>query len=161
MGAVACRGVLGVSTLAGLGALSACGTGPVELDAPDLSPADATTCRQLLDALPETVADQPRREISPEEALGAAWGDPAITLVCGVGTPAGFDDVAVCTSVNGVDWYLPEEQLEEGGDLTMTAVKRAVYVEVRLPEDYFPPATTLADLAPAITATVPATGTCY
>ena len=131
---------------------------PVRLKAvPRTVPA---VCTELLARLPAAVADQGRRGVSPRGAPGAAWGDPAITLVCGVEEPPGFDDVASCLTVNGVDWYIPTEQLEAQGDLTMTAVNRQVSVEVRLPAAYFPPATTLVDLARPVRQSIPATGAC-
>lgn len=147
-------------TTVALVALAGCGTGPVALDAPDLDGATARTCDALVEALPETVADQPAREVSPADVPGAAWGDPPIELVCGVPRPEGFDRVSTCTTVNDVDWFVPEEQLDRRGDLTMTVVNREVYVEVRLPEEHWPPATTLADLADAVRESVPATGAC-
>ena len=118
-------------------------------------------CSELLARLPVAVADQGRREVTPPDVPGAAWGDPPITLVCGVEEPAGFDDVASCLTVNGVDWYVPTEQLEAQGDLTMTTVNRRVSVEVQLPAAYFPPAATLADLARPVRRSIPATGHCF
>jgi hypothetical protein len=133
--------------------------GPVALDVPaGKVPAACTT---LLARLPAAVADQGRRDVTPPGAPGAAWGDPAITLVCGVDKPAGFNDVASCLTVDGVDWYIPTKQLEANGDLTMTTVKRAVSVEVQLPAAYFPPATALADLARPVRRSIPASGHCF
>ena len=74
--------------------------------------------------------------------------------------PDGFDRTSICTTVDDVDWYVPEAQLEQQGDLVMTLVNREQYVEVRMPAEYWPPATTLADLGPAVS-TLPATGSCY
>ena len=112
--------------------------------------------------LPAAVADQGRRQVVPQGAPGAAWGaDPPITLVCGVEEPAGFTSVATCLTVSGVDWYIPTEQLEAQGDLTMTTVNREVSVEVRLPAAHFPPATALADLARPVRRSIPATDECF
>jgi hypothetical protein len=133
--------------------------GPVALDVPPGKPPAA--CRELLARLPVALADQGRRDIAPSDAAGAAWGDPPITLVCGVGVPAGFDDVASCLTVSGVDWYIPTAQLEAQGDLTMTTVNREVSVEVHLPAAYFPPATALADLARPVKRSIPASGHCF
>jgi hypothetical protein len=36
----------------------------------------------------------------------------------------------------------------------MTTVGRAEYVEVQVPADYFPPANTMVDLAPAVKQTI-------
>ena len=74
--------------------------------------------------LPDRVADQPRRE-TKGNPLGAAWGDPAIVLRCGVGTPEGYDQFAACQVVNGLDWFVPEEQIEDqGADVVMTTIGR-------------------------------------
>ena len=134
-------------------------TGPVALDLPAGEVPEA--CTELAARLPAAVADQGRRDVTPADAAGAAWGDPAITLVCGVDEPAGFDDVATCLTVNGVDWYVPTEQLEAQSDLTMTVVNREVAVEVELPAAYFPPATALADLSGPVEESIPATDECF
>ena len=138
-----------------------CGSGAVPVE--DTAPQGraATACGDLVDDLPPQVADQAVREVSPADAPAAAWGDPAIVLRCGVDVPSGFTDTSTCTTVDGVDWYIPEAQLQAGGDLTMTSVNRDVSVEVELPEEYFPPATALADLAPAVSGATEATGECF
>ncbi len=143
-------------------ALAGCGQGAVRLDAPTPRSSDRAACRALLDDLPVEVADQPQRDTEPAEGLGAAWGDPPIVLTCGGPAPAGFDRASSCTTVNGVDWYLPEEQLQAGevSDVTMTTVNRAQHVEVRMPAEYWPPATTLVDLSAAVSEHTEATGRC-
>jgi Protein of unknown function (DUF3515) len=156
--------VWGVAACSG-GATDASSTQDLPADAPvplDVPPGKAApACRELLARLPAAVADQGRRDVSPADAPGAAWGSPPITLVCGVDEPAGFDDVASCLTVNGVDWYIPPDQLEAEGDLTMTTVYRKVAVRVHLPAEYFPPATTLADLARPVRQSIPATDACF
>jgi hypothetical protein len=134
--------------------LAGCGSGPVEVHPPRLSAKAAATCASLVEDLPDTVADQQRREVSPDGAAGAAWGDPAIVLTCGVGEPDGYVPEGPCTVVDDVDWYIPEEQLLADGDadLTMTTLFRRVNVEVLLPRDYWPPATALADLSKVVAA---------
>ena len=133
----------------------------VSLDAPALSGADARACAELVEALPEQVADQSRREVDAGAGYGAAWGDPAIELRCGVPVPEGFDDVAACQTVNGVDWYVPEsQQTGRPEDIIMTAVGRATYVEVRLPERYWPPPTAMVDLGTAVKRTIPSVQPC-
>jgi hypothetical protein len=133
--------------LAGVLAAGCGGQGPVRIDAAPPSRADDQPCRELLESLPETVADLPARDVEPADAWGAAWGDPAVVLMCGSEPPAGFGRTSACTSVNGVDWYIPQEQIEGGGDITMTTVDRAQYVRVELPAEHFPPAAAMADLA--------------
>lgn len=122
----------------------------VSVDAPRVSGADARACSELVDQLPSRVADQRRRDADPGDGYAAAWGDPAIELRCGVPSPDGFDKFSACQRVNGVDWFVPESQLTgKPADITMTTVGRVPRVEVSLPEDYWPPANAMADLATA------------
>jgi hypothetical protein len=106
-------------------------------------------------ALPDRVADQDRRKVDAGGGYAAAWGDPAIELRCGVPHPRGLDRFSTCQVTNGVGWFIPESQIQgRPVPITMTTVGRAENVEVRLPRDYFPPAAAMADLAPAIKATI-------
>jgi hypothetical protein len=142
-------------------ALSACGSGSVPVETPDLTGDAARTCRALLEALPATVDGQPRRQVDPEGAYAAAWGDPAIVLRCGVRQHPEFDDFATCQETNGVGWFVPEDQISgEPGPITMTTIGREHTVEVRLPETRWPPANTMVDLAEAIKATIREVDTC-
>jgi hypothetical protein len=113
---------------------------------------EAAACERLVDALPGTVADEERQEVEDSaSATAAAWGDPAIVLRCGVGEPASFDQFSTCQIVNGVAWYIPDEQITgSAADITMTTIGRKPGVEVAIPADYFPPAATMVDLAPAL-----------
>ena len=149
--------VLGAALL-----LAGCSDDTVAVDAAAPAEQDREACRALLDALPELVADQERRTVEPEDAWGAAWGDPAIVLTCGGPEPSGFKRISTCTTVNGVDWFTPEEQLDSPDpvELTMTTVNREQYVEVRMPAEYWPPATTLADLSDAVSRSIEPTGSC-
>ncbi len=148
VGAVACLGLL--AALA-----TGCGSGKVEVDSPELSDADARTCRKLVDALPNAVSDELRRPVEPEDAYGAAWGDPAIVLRCGVPVPDGFDKFATCQVANDVAWFVPESQIEDqGADVVMTTVGRTLNVEVQVPDRYRPPAAAMVDLAGPIKRTI-------
>ena len=71
-----------------------------------------------------------------------------------MGEPEGYVPEGPCTVVDGVGWYIPEEQLDANGgaDLTMTTLFRQVDVEVSLPKEYWPPATALADLSKVVAA---------
>ena len=106
-------------------------------------------------ALPDTVADQPRRRVEANGGFAAAWGDPAIVLRCGVPAPKGFDRFSTCQVTNGVGWYIPDSQIQgERVDVLMTTVGRRQNVEVAIPSDYFPPATAMVDLATAVKRTI-------
>jgi hypothetical protein len=127
----------------------------VSVEAPAASGAAARACAALLEAVPATVDDQPRRAVDAGKGFAAAWGDPAIELRCGVPRPEALDRFAACQDVNGVGWFIPEsQQTGRPVAITMTTVGRAQNVEVRIPEDYFPPANTMVDLAAAVKRTI-------
>ena len=103
-----------------------------------------------MDDVPHRVSERARRE-TKGSPLGAAWGDPAIVLRCGVGTPEGYEPSSPCQRVNGVDWFVPEDQLDDqGSDVLLTTIGRKPAVEVEVPSDYRPPDAVMVDLADAI-----------
>ena len=140
----------GVAASACLLLLAGCGgSGSVTIDSPDVTGAERTACEHFLAALPAELAGQKSRTVTPADALGAAWGDPAFTVTCGVGVPQGFDRLAGCTQVNGVGWFVPEDEAHGGRDATFTAVGYRPRVALRVPADYQPEggAAALAQLA--------------
>jgi hypothetical protein len=150
-----------VSVLGPVALLGGC-SDAVQVDAPEPAADDRAACRALLAAVPDNVADQPARAVEPDSAWGAAWGDPPIVLTCGGPPPKAFDRTSSCTTVNDVDWFIPEEQLDDPSpsEVTMTVVYRRPTVTVQLPGDYWPPATTLADLSAAVAGNTQRDGSC-
>lgn len=144
-----------LTALAALAVLTGCG-GSVGIDDPvGLDEKQTTACAALVDALPDTLADEPRRDVSPDDALGAAWGDPAYVVTCGSPEPADYDPFAQCQEVNGVDWFVPEEQFEidrQSEDVTLTTIGRTPRMSVTVPGGYRPDgvAAALAELAEPI-----------
>ena len=125
------------------------GCGAVDLHDSNVSSAERTACRALVEDLPHRVSDRSRREA--EGDLGAAWGDPAIVLRCGVGTPDGYRPTSPCQRADGVDWFVPEDQIShQDEDVVMTTVGRTPRVEVTVPAEYRPPEAAMVDLAGAI-----------
>ena len=112
---------------------------------PTPSPAVRQQCAAVMADLPATVLDQPRRTVEPG-TLSAAWGDPTITLKCGVEKPPGLGDASECFEVNGVGWFAEEA---EGGYL-FTTIGRSAYVQVGVPTEYAPEANALVDVAEAV-----------
>lgn len=134
-------------------ALGACSSTP-EVDTPDLSPADRAACEALVADLPDTLAGQDRRDVEPADALGAAWGDPAYVLSCGVAEPSDYEPTAECSVIAGVGWYVPDDELRDPTeDAGAIALSLSPYVEVEVPADYRTDGIdrALADLAPALT----------
>lgn len=116
---------------------------------PEPSPdaAGRSVCAGLIANLPTTVMDGTRRTTKPGE-LTAAWGDPPITVRCGVAAPPGLTAASECLEVDGVGWFA--EQVE--GGMLYTTIGRAVFVEVGVPTHYAPEAGALVDLAAAVQA---------
>jgi hypothetical protein len=129
-------------------AVAGCGQGPVEIDAPELSAADARACRDFVADLPDTLAGQKSDETSGDTQYGAAWGDPPIVLTCGVG-PLDLSDVPPCSQVDGVGWLVPTDETGGDRDATFTADGYRPRVRLEVPKDYLPEggAAALADLA--------------
>ncbi len=131
----------------------ACG-GPVEIASPTLSGSDLAACTAFVDALPATLAGEERREVEPPDALGAAYGDPAIVVTCGVDPPDGFDRLtSSCEVANGVGWYVPPEQFDDqSADVTLTTPGFRPVVQVDVPGSYRPdsPAAAIAELAAGV-----------
>ena len=115
-------------------------------------------CAALTKALPQSLDNENRRGTSPSSPLTAAWGDPAITLRCGVPVPQilrpgskTYDPTAEEGYFNGVAWLI-----EKTGDgYRFTAAQRAVYVEVDVPNAYSPQTSAVIDLSPAVIKAIP------
>jgi hypothetical protein len=160
----ATRGSGGVRALGGLAAVAMLavgltGCGPVEIETHDLDAADREACEAFVADLPDVLADEDRVEVSPDDALGAAYGDPAITVTCGVPAPEGFDLTAQCQLVSGVGWYVPPEQFDDPDtDAVVSAAGNEPVVQVVVPggdDRGDVAAAVMAELAPLVKAHLP------
>jgi hypothetical protein len=141
--AVVCLGVL----------LAGCGKEPVSIPTVPLGAADRAACARVVNALPAEVAGQSRRKTQPAEALGGAWGDPAIVAQCGVPVPAGFTRTSPCQTADGVGWYVPEDEFADAAaDITIATVGYRPIVQVTIPAKYRPSglAAAMVELAPMV-----------
>jgi len=136
--------------LALVASLGGCADEPITLDSPGVTAANLAACNAFLDDLPKRLAGHERRKVNPANALGRAWGDPAIIVRCGVDVPPEFDEFAHCEVANDVGWFVPEEQIaDQDADATLTAVGYRPVVSVEVPADDRPEgaAAALAELA--------------
>jgi hypothetical protein len=141
--------------------LSGCGGDEVDVRPTGVTGADREACISLVKALPRHVSDQSARTVTGETEVGAAWGDPAVVLRCGVGRPAGYTKFAACQTANGVDWFVPDEAMQDqGADVRMTTIGRSPSVEVLVPAEDRPPVAAMVDLAPTIKAHTRVTRRC-
>jgi hypothetical protein len=129
------RGV--VASAAACGVLAGC-SGTITIDDHDLSDADRAACEALVADLPRTLAGEDRVGVEPADALGAAWGGQApYVLTCGVPEPEGYEPTAECNVIEGVGWYVPEDQLtDQAEDATPVALSRTPLVEVLVPAEH-------------------------
>ena len=126
--------------------------GEVEVQPTEVTAAQRTACTALVKALPDRISDQDRRETSGNP-LGAAWGDPAIVLRCGVPTPKGYNQFASCQTVNDLDWFVPDKTSEDQSlDVVLTTIGREPRVELVVPAEYRPPVAAMVDIGDAIKA---------
>ncbi|HEV7657769.1 MAG TPA: DUF3515 domain-containing protein [Mycobacteriales bacterium] len=96
---------------------------------PALSAAAQQSCQELIAALPTDLGDIPARPVDSSSPYVAAWGDPAITLRCGVARPPSFIATADVQQINGVSWFAERR----GSTTAWVVVDRPVYVEVLVP----------------------------
>ena len=118
-----------------------CGDDPVRIDAPDLSGADAAACKAFVADLPDTLDGKERVDVTGDTAYGAAWGDPAIVLTCGVGVPDGLTDSSTCVQMDTTGWFVPDRVLlsdDDSLDVTTTELNYRPRVELVVPGDYRP-----------------------
>jgi len=125
-------------------------SGPVAMQARPLPEAAATACRALLTALPGTLRDRARREVTAGTDQNAAYGHPPLTIACGTPLPS-YPPETTLAVVSGVCWYVQGER--------WTTVDRSVPVTVEVPEAYGPGGQWVVDLAPAIVGALPVAAT--
>jgi len=89
-----------------------------------------SSCRALIAALPgQLVEGVQRRPVSGDADRTAAWGDPPVTLQCGVPLP---DQTVTPVTIDS----LPLVTVERGPQVTYTTQNRAVNATVTVPKTY-------------------------
>jgi Protein of unknown function (DUF3515) len=124
-------------------------TGPVTMPARPLDERQATVCRALLARMPEAVRDRQRRQVTSGPEQNAAFGDPAITVVCGGETPS-FAPTETVYPLSEVCW------VADSAGIKWTTVDREVPVVVTVPAGYDSPGQWVTAFSGPISATIPA-----
>ena len=96
---------------------------------PALSAGQQRACQELISALPTDLGDLPARPVDSPSPYVAAWGEPAVTLRCGIARPPSFVATADVQQINGVSWFAERR----GPTTAWVVVDRPVYVEVLAP----------------------------
>jgi len=116
-------------------------TSPVAVDPPEGDPDTVPVCRLLVTDLPDEVDGQEARDVEPDDALVAAWGDPPIVLRCGVERPPWLQPTSFCFVINDVGWYAEDAggpldgTTAPQGEVVFTTIGRSPYVEITVPPD--------------------------
>jgi hypothetical protein len=96
---------------------------------PALPDAAQRACQELISALPTMLGDRPARPVRSSSPYVAAWGEPPVTLRCGVAKPAAYRPTSQVYDISGVRWF----PVARGASTVWTALGRSVYVEVTAP----------------------------
>ena len=96
-------------------------------------------CANVVIGLPDELDDRAKRAVRGHPGA-LAWGDPPITLVCGVPKPENIESATNLTAVNGVTWMITQDVDTSafglpGDNVLWTAVDRQVYVSVAVPTE--------------------------
>ena len=153
---------MGVALLVGLAGCSAGrpagpapqATGPVDVPVPASRVVGVTrACAALVARLPAELGPGIRRRpVTGDPGRTAAWGDPAITLQCGVPRP---DPAIEPLTIDGLAWAVKDV----GAGQLWTTRDRAVAVSVRIGDGYEGQGELVVPLAAPVLATLPAART--
>jgi hypothetical protein len=125
-------------------------TTPVEIAERDLTERQDTVCRALLSQLPDDVREFPQRPVTEGPEQNAAYGEPPLTIECGV-PPAQFPPTDTVYPLDGVCFHAAQE---EGRSVWVT-VDREVPVRVTVPDTYDGAGQWVAEFSRTIASTVP------
>ncbi|WP_040703784.1 DUF3515 domain-containing protein [Nocardiopsis salina] len=144
----------GATAVTALGAVlvaTGCGPQTVQMSPPETDGTTTEVCSEFVAELPDTLLDAERAEVQPDSETMAAWGDPPISLRCGVPRPDDLQPDSLLEEVNGVAW-LPQPE----DDPTMfTAVGHEAYVELQVPSGHGAPAPALTTVSDLISEHIP------
>jgi hypothetical protein len=133
-------------------------TAPVTMAAPKLSARADTVCRAMTARLPAAVRNMPARPVTAGARQNAAFGDPAVTVSCGVPPPKVADESLLMNmkSAVGTQGYVCWYSQQGPGTTLLTTVNREVPVQVAVPVTYDAAAQWANEFSDTILATVAA-----
>jgi Protein of unknown function (DUF3515) len=127
-------------------------TSPVTMTAPALTEDAAAACRTVVAKLPDTIRDLHRRPVTVGAEQNAAYGDPALTLSCGVLAPS-LPPTTQVYPLSGVCW----SATTSANGTIWTTVDRTVAIAVTVPgqpdgsgQSVVPLATVIANAVPRL-----------
>ncbi|MGJ9423989.1 DUF3515 domain-containing protein [Aeromicrobium sp. CF3.5] len=129
--------------VAAIGVLGGCSAGPYDFET---EAGTGSSCQALIDAAPDAVLEEASTPVDSPRV--AAWGDPRITLRCGVTQPESLLPTSRCDDVDGVGWFTEDE---DGAQL-FTTIGRNPNVSMEVPSDYEPAGAALIDVGDLVKA---------
>lgn len=134
---------------------------PVRMAAPKLDAHTGEVCLAVTSQLPTKLRDLPGRKVTAGPEQNAAWGEPPITLACGITQPAMCERVdgghpgcvpldATMYAMNGVCWWGQEGPATN----VFTTMDREVAVRVTVPAGYDQAAQWANEFSDAVVKTV-------
>ncbi|MEU4242102.1 DUF3515 family protein [Actinoplanes sp. NPDC026619] len=137
---------------------------PVQMVAPRLDAATTQVCLAVTSQLPVAVRDLPARKVSAGPEQNAAYGEPPITVACGITQPTMCERVdgghagcvpldATMYKMNGVCWWGADGPAAD----VFTTMDRAVAVQVTVPGSYQQTAQWANEFSDAVVKTVKST----
>lgn len=124
-------------------------TEPVEMAAPPLGEWEEIVCRAVLARLPAEVNGLPQRPVTAGAEQNAAYGEPPVTVACGV-PPVEYEPTELVLRLGPVCWQAREL---EGGS-RWTTLDREVPVQVWVPDAYDSPSQQVVDISNTVAETV-------
>jgi hypothetical protein len=118
---------------------------PVTVTPPPSNAASEQPCAKVVGSLPLRLAGQNVRATAtnPASPFVVAWGNPAIVLRCGVNRPAAMVPTTPFVVVDTVNFLVVRSKTQT----VWTAVDRAAFIEVTVPNSYSqPPMGPIADV---------------
>lgn len=136
----------------------------VQMSAPQLDERAKLVCLAVTSQLPTAVRDLPGRPVSAGPEQNAAYGEPPLTVQCGVPQPVMCKTLGDTTPgcvpmdtelliMNRVCWYAADND----GTATFTTMDREVPVRVTVPDAYENPAQWANEFSDTVVKTVKST----
>jgi hypothetical protein len=116
----------------------------------ELTGREETVCRALLSQLPGSVRDLAQRPVTAGAEQNAAYGDPPVTVACGVPSP----QVAPTDRVWRIDDVCWIEQAGGQPGTAVVTVDREVPVRVTVPDTYDGPGQWAAEFNDTIVSSI-------
>jgi hypothetical protein len=109
---------------------------PVPVKLPRLTGQASRVCPALVYQLPRALDGLPQRPVAAGSTQAAAYGEPAITVVCGTPMPK-IGQTDVLFRLNGVCWH----SIDQESVTIWTTADREVPVQMMVPREYQQPMT--------------------